>query len=99
MKEKAYANGRRRRRAQLKKAFRQARVVNVRVCNSSIRRRGQAGGGVRMRLVRLVVCAREREREKERAASQTNVVDDIDAAKPASASASHTQNSLILFAS
>lgn len=74
MKEKAYANGRRRRRAQLKKAFRQARVVNVRVCSSSIRRRGQAGGSVRMRLVRLVVCASERERERERQAKQTSLM-------------------------
>lgn len=72
MKEKAYANGRRRRRAQLKKAFRQARVVNVRVCSSSIRRRGQAGGSVRMRLVRLVVCARERAGVSERESGKPN---------------------------
>lgn len=47
----------------------------------------------------LCVQGREKERANERAASQTNVVDDIDAAKQASASASHTQNSLIFFAS
>lgn len=46
----------------------------------------------------LCVQGREREGANERAASQTNVVDDIDAAKPASAG-SHTENSLTLFAS
>lgn len=52
-----------------------------------------AGGSVRMRLVGLVVFARERKRERvnERAASQTNVADDIDAAKPALASASNSK--------
>lgn len=37
------------------------------------------------------VCKRERERVNDRAASQTNVADDIDAAKPALASASRSK--------